>query len=209
MRSRAEARASTSGLHCCNDAAVTDPADEYFDNVDVSFYELLDPVTRRPGLDIEIEVDADEYSSVLELIGEIREALAEGGVQDCVVLERRRTEFDWGASGVGEAIAVGIATAYLADGIKSVIKRLVTKRDEVGVMSENEAEHHVRQRLAIRYDLDASQLELVSVVTSDESVDVTLMHPGGAPIYRATVVGSGIGARATRLERVDRPEHAL
>ena len=186
---------------------MADPADEYFDSVDISFYELLDPVTRRPGLDIEIEVDADEFSSVLEIIGEIREALTEGGVQDCVILERRRTEFDWGASSVGEAIAVGIATAYLADGIKSVVKRLVTDRGGAGVMSEDEAEHHVRQRLAIRYDLDASQLEVVSVATSEESVDVTLMHPEGAPAYRATVVGSGIGARVTRLERIDRPEH--
>ena len=186
---------------------MTDPADEYFDGVEISFYELLDPVTRRPGLDIEIEVDADEYSSASKIIGEIREALAEGGVQDCVVLERRRTEFDWGASGVGEAIFVGIASAYLADGIRAVIKRLVTGRGEAGVMSEGEAELHVRQRLAIRYDIDGSELKLVSVATSEEAVDVTLMHPDGAPVYRATVVGSGRGARATRLERVSLPEH--
>ncbi|MGV8968326.1 MAG: hypothetical protein ACOH2F_18840 [Cellulomonas sp.] len=188
---------------------MADPADEYFDRVDISFYELLDPVTRLPGLDIELEVDADAYSSVLEIIGEIREALAEGGVQDCVILERRRTEFDWGASGVGEAILVGIATAYLADGIKSIVKRLITERDGAGVMREDEAEQHVRQRLALRYDLDASQLEVVSVSTSEESVDVTLVAPEGAPVYRATVVGSGIGARVTRLERVERPEQIL
>lgn len=201
---------STDHLPLCDYSAVTDhPEDEYFHGVEISFYELLDPETRRPGLDIEIEVDVEQYSSAIQIIREIREALAEGGVQDCVILERRRTEFDWGASGVGEVILVGVATAYLADGIKAVIKRLVTGRGGVGVMSEGEAEVHVRQRLTIRHNLDGSQLRLVSVVTSEESVVVTLMHPEGAPIYRATVIGSGIGARATRLERVDLPGHTL
>ncbi|GAA3513408.1 hypothetical protein [Georgenia daeguensis] len=188
---------------------MTDSADAYFDNVDISFYGLLDPVTRLEGLDIEIEIDPRQYPSVPAIVGEIRNALAAGGVHDCVVIERRRTEFDWGASGVGEAIVVGIATAYLADAIKAVVERLVTHRGGDGVMSEAEAEQHVRQRLAVRYDLDATQLELVTVATSEGSVEVTLAHPDGAPVYRATVVGSGIGARATRLERIARPDRGL
>ncbi|MFE7503886.1 hypothetical protein [Promicromonospora sp. NPDC057488] len=145
-----------------------------------------------------------------------QELVAMTGLSDGIVLEERRTTFEWGASAqfyeivmtvadvAWDAIIAGAAWEFA----KNSAKRLRRQRhhDETSPPTEQDVQERGRYRVAVRYELATDDLVVIetTIGTTPDGYEssVTLTAPTGETFVVTTATTGAVSM--TRIERTGR-----
>ncbi len=158
--------------------------------------------------DFAVVIDYDDESFLgVDPTQDTINALNEHGVHDAFQLEYRKSITEWGASGGSQELLVwvteGLATNALYDIARSLAFKVVQKvrgAHDGEFIDEAEAERWSRYRLALCYRLDAAELQLREISSSEDGTSASFSTQDGTQ-YSVEIAPSGTGLRLARLTR--------